>query len=136
MYDVIRLADMPSLEEMFGHQSGWFADASRCRQCERETVAPATEGVDEAIVMVELVERNGVLSIDASSLTAVDYSADDDGYQPPKIDLGLMMTYRDIGLGRWMRVQWVLKHGDPSSNTVPVIRTLVKVSPDVPPDLQ
>lgn len=136
MYDVIRVADLPNLEQLFDLPTGWFPDASRCQQCERETLAPATGGFDEALVMVELAESNAVLSIDATSLTSVDVSPDGEGYQPPYVNPRLVSGYADIGLARWIRVQWLLEHDDGSSTTVAVIRQAVEQSPDVPPEVQ
>jgi hypothetical protein len=136
MYDVIRVADLPNLEQLFDLPTGWFPDASRCQQCERDTLAPATDGFDEALVMVELVELNGVLSIDATSLTPVDVSPDGEGHHPPYVDPRLVSRYGDIGLARWIRVQWLLEHDDGSSATVSVVRQAVEQSPDVPLEVQ
>ena len=136
MYDVIRVADLPNLEQLFDLPAGWFPDASRCQQCERDTLAPATDGFDEALVMVELVESNDVLSIDATSLTPVDVSPDGEGHHPPYVDPRLVAGYSDIGLARWIRVRWLLEHDDGSSTTVSVVRQAVEQSPDVPPELQ
>jgi len=136
MYDVIRVAEMPNLEQLFDLPAGWFPDASRCQQCERDTLTPATDGFDEALVMVELVESNDVLSIDATSATPVDFSPDGKGHYPPKVDPRLMSTYNDIGLGRWIRVKRLLNHGDSSSSTVAAVREAVNQSRDVPPEIQ
>jgi hypothetical protein len=65
MYDVIRVADLPNLEQLFDLPTGWFPDAARCQACKRETLAPATDGFDEALIMIQLAESNNLLSIDA-----------------------------------------------------------------------
>lgn len=136
MYDVIRVADLPNLEQLFDVPTGWIPDASRCQQCERDTLAPATDGFDEALVMVDLVESNDILSIDATSLTPVDVSLDGEGYYPPHVDPRLVAGYSDLGLARWIRVQWLLEHDDGSSSAVAVVRQAVEQSQDVPPEVQ
>jgi len=80
MYDIIRVADLPNLEQLFDLPAGWFPDAVRCQTYERDTLAPATDGFDEALVMIHLAESNNLLSIDASSTTVVDFSPDSEGY--------------------------------------------------------
>lgn len=136
MYDIIRVADLPNLEQLFDLPAGWFPDAVRCQACERDTLAPATDGFDEALVMVHLAESNDLLSIDASSTTVVDFSPDGEGYFPPKVDPRMVSEYADVGLARWIRVQWLLDHDDGSSSTVAVVREAVNQSPEVPPEIQ
>jgi hypothetical protein len=48
----------------------------------------------------------------------------------------MISQYADVGLARWMRVQWLLDHDDGSSSTVAVVREVVNQSPDVPPEIE
>ena len=73
LYEVIRIADMPNPEQLFNPPPGWFADAIRCRNCDIDELTPASDGFDEALVMVHLAESNDVLSIDASRLSSMSH---------------------------------------------------------------
>ncbi|KTG16553.1 hypothetical protein [Haloferax profundi] len=135
-YDVIRVADLPNIERIFSPPSEWHPDAVRCQNCNIDKIDPATDGFDEALVMVHLNESNGILSIDASSMTVVDFSPNGDGYQPPMFSPVLMSQFEDLGLARWIRVKHLLEFDDGSGDVMPIIRKGVRKSKDIPPNVE
>lgn len=134
-YDILRLTDMQVVEQLPGVPSGWVPDALRCGVCERDSLDPTTDGVDEALVEVRLANSSDVFSIDATSITVVDYSPGDDGYYPPVVNLSLLLSERDLGLVRWMRVQHLLESTNDQRIVQDTIRNWIERSPDVPPSL-
>lgn len=132
LYEVVRIADMPNLEQLFAPPTDWFADALRCHRCDIDAVSPATEGFDEALVCVNLAESNEVVSIDASSLTVVDCSPVDAGFYPPMVSLAVLEQTGDLGLGRWARVQGLFEYGDQRSPLVAAVREAVEFSREIP----
>jgi len=134
MYDVIRVADMPNLERVFDLPSGWFPDAIRCQQCERDTLSPGTDGFDEGLLIIHLSESNGILSIDSSSIAPVDFSLVGQGYYPPHVSPQMVSQFSDLGLARWIRVKWLLEH-DESSQLVSIVRKGVEESKEIPPEV-
>ncbi|MFC6965143.1 hypothetical protein ACFQL7_27745 [Halocatena marina] len=134
MYDTLRVMDMPNLQRLFNPPSGWVPDTLRCQECEIDTLEPATKGLDEACVIVHLNESNGIFSIDASSITIADGSPHDEGYYPPVVNPMLMSDTGDLGLARWIRVQWFVNHSH-HPLTDSIWKEMVEQSKDVPPDL-
>lgn len=135
-YDVIRIANLPNLEQLVNPPAGWFADALRCQDCNRDQITPATNGFDEALVMVTLSESERGYSIDTSSFTVVDVSLENDGYEPPMVDPRRVAQYQDMGLARWLRVKWLLEHDDGSTASIASIREGAKRSQDIPPSVE
>jgi len=135
-YDIIRITDMPNVEEFFPIPDGWFPDAARCRDCERDAVTPATDGMDEALVTVHLAEGSDIVSVDASSLTIADYAPADVGYYPPKMFPDLIARYQDAGLVRWIRIERLFEMDDGSSDVIAKLRTAVTLSKEVPPGIE
>ncbi len=133
--EVVRIADMPNLEQLFAPPVDWFADALRCHRCAVDAVSPATEGFDEALVRVTLAESNEVVSIDASSLTVVGCSPVDEGYYPPMVSLNVLAQSGDIGVARWVRVQGLFEYGDQTSPLVAAVREAVEFSRESPIEL-
>lgn len=134
-YEVLRLTDMQSIEQLPDVPSGWVPDALRCAACERAELEPTTDGVDEVLIEVRLANSADVLSIDASSITVVDFSPGEEGYYPPLVDMQLLMRFRDLGLTRWMRIQHLLELDDGTGDVGEALRTCVKHSLEVPPSL-
>ena len=136
LYEVIRIADLPNLERLFNPPSGWFADAIRCRNCDIDEISPATDGFDEALVMVHLAESNGVLSIDASSTTVVDVSLSSDGYYPPTVPMQSFSELEDFGFARWIRVKYLLDQDDTPGVVMAILREGIERSKEVPPSVE
>lgn len=135
-YEAIRVADMPNFEELVDPPDGWVLDASRCRRCERETLEPATDGYDEVMVMVSVADQGGVLSLDSSSLSIIDYSLDGDGYHPPPMNLNNFTDPQDYGYVRWLRKLGVFEHMDPPQDAVESIWEVLEMAADLPPELE
>ncbi|WP_148414164.1 hypothetical protein [Haloferax sp. KTX1] len=127
---------MPNIERIFTPPTEWLPDAVRCQNCNIEKIDPSTEGFDEALVMVHLNESNGILSIDASSMTVVDFSPNGDGHYPPMFSPVLMSRFCDLGLARWIRVKHLLEMDNWSGDVMPIIRKAVRQSRDIPPGVE
>jgi hypothetical protein len=134
MYDALHVVDLPNIEQLFDPPSEWLPDALRCHACEIEALDPATKGLDEACLIVHLNESNGVFSIDASSVTVVAVSAHTDGYHAPMVNPMLMSQTGDLGLARWIRVQWFVNNSV-HPLTDDIWKEMVERSKEVPPDL-
>lgn len=134
MYDILRVVDLPSIEQLLDPPSSWLPDTLRCQECEIDTLDPATKGLDEACLISHLNESHGVLSIDASSVSIVDVSAHTDGYHAPMVSPMVMSDTGDLGLARWIRVQWFVNNDfHPLSDEI--WNKIVEQSKEVPPDL-
>lgn len=136
LYEVIRIVDLRAVERLFGPLEGWVPDAARCQACHRETLSPATEGIDEALVRLELTESAGMLRLDATTLEVVDYAPSGEGYHPPKLNPRLMAAYEDLGLARWIRLQQLQELIEAADATETTISRLIDLSREIPPDLQ
>lgn len=139
MYDVIRIVDMPHLERWVDVPPGWIPDASRCRECEQDSLSPKTEGLDEALVVLHLNESNGAISIDSSSLELVDSSPTGDGHHPPPVPPRLVDKHSDLGLGRWIRVLQLLELANAADDSSPWLskyRQEIEESKEAPPEVQ
>jgi hypothetical protein len=135
-YDVLRVVDSPALDRLFDVPDAWGPDAARCPSCERDAVAPATEGFNEALVTVSIVESTGDLRIDASSLTVDDASLADDGYSPPAIKPQLIAAHGDLGIARWLRLAWFFESETVPDEAVSQLRPIVEASDEVPPGIE
>lgn len=138
MYDALRVVDMPNLETLINPPKEWILDAARCRACESESVDPATDGYDEALILLSINESNDILSADTSNMTVVDVSPHEEGYYPPVIDPNLLIKSDDAGFARWIRMIGILD--DSRSNNYPQlveesIETMIRHSREVPPDV-
>ncbi len=134
-YDVFRVVDVPALARIFDVGEMWMPDAARCPSCERDAIDPATEGFDEALVRVSLVETAGELAIDTSSLTVDDASLADDGYYPPAVAAELIADYDDLGIARWLRLAWFFETETVPDEAVAELRPILEASEEVPPGL-
>jgi hypothetical protein len=85
--DAIRNYDMHNLDRMLGPLEGWWIDSMRCPDCVVDRVYPPTDGWEEALVSCSTIERTGVISVEATDLRVIDYSAGPDGYYPPGFPL-------------------------------------------------
>ncbi|WP_224337876.1 hypothetical protein [Haloprofundus halobius] len=108
MYDIVRVYDLPFFERYTNPPEGWILDAARCESCEVKAVDPKTDGWEEAVVLLSIVESNGVLSADASKLTLVDYSPGNEGHHPPPIPLSTLMGASSVSITRWGYLKTVL----------------------------
>lgn len=134
-YDVLRVGDMANLKAMIPAPVTWLPDAARCHDCEVDTIEPATDGFDEALVSLTINDSNGVLSVDTTTLTVVDFSPDGDGYQPPLFSPTLVTQRQDLGLVRWIRIEQLLALDTGESDIVEIIRSAAEQSPEIPPGL-
>lgn len=138
MYEALRVVDMPNLEKLIGPPDEWMLDAARCRNCEIERLDPATDGYDEALILLSINESNSILSADTTNMTVVDVSPDGEGYYPPLVGLTLLVKRRDPGYPRWMRMKGVLDNlesGDYPADFVKSMRETVRQSKETPPDV-
>ncbi len=135
-YDVLRVVDVPALDQLVDVPDQWTPDAARCPSCARATVAPATAGFGEALVTLSVVESTGGLRIDASSLTVDDASPADDGYAPPAVPPQLVADNADLGIARWLRLAWLFEADTVPEAAVSQLRPLVEASEEVPPGLE
>lgn len=134
MYDVIQIWNLSNIEQLFDPPKRWLPDALRCPECKIETLEPATEGIDEACVITTLNRSQGICSIDASSVTIVDDAAHTAGYHAPMVNPMVMADTGDLGLARWIRVQWFLNNSH-HPLLDPIWEAMVEQSQEVPPDL-
>lgn len=134
MYDLIRIQNLSNIEQLFDPPNSWLPDALRCPECAIETLDPATEGIDEAYVTTHLNKSQEICSIDASSLTLVDTSPQTEGYHAPMVNPMVMADTGDLGLVRWIRVQWFVNNSH-HPLLDPIWETMVEQSHEVPPDL-
>jgi len=136
LYEVIRVVDLPYLQQILRLPDVWFPDALRCDDCAIETIDPATDGYDEALVRVDLMTANETVRIDTGSIELVDYSPTSDGYQPPVVAPSQIVQDSDVGVGRWIRVAAYL---DTELRTPPDLvahfTAICDHSSDVPPGL-
>lgn len=136
LYGVVRVVDLPLLQKVIRLPDVWLPDALRCDDCAIETIDPATDGYDEALVRVDIVTANETVRIDTGSIELVDYSPTSDGYQPPVVARSQITQNYDVGVGRWIRIAAYL---DPELHVPPGIiehfTELCEHSSDVPPGL-
>lgn len=107
---------------------------ARCPACEIETIDPATKGFDEACISINVNESNGVLSVDTSSMTVVDHSPHTDGYDAAFVVPPLISVFGDLGMARWVRVEWYVRGSD-DPFTEELGCQIIKYSDETPPDL-
>jgi hypothetical protein len=98
MYEAIRVVDMTNFEKVLD---------------------PATEGYDEALLILAVNNSEGIQSIDASTLTVVDLSLSEDGYCPPLSWVHTLMESNDLGRAQWLRMQAHLEDMKISSSAPP-----------------
>lgn len=138
MYEALRVVDMPNLQKLIDPPEGWTLDAARCRDCEIESLEPATDGYDEALILLSINESSGILSADSAEMTIVDTSPDGDGYYPPKVPGNVLAEANDPGFARWTRMKGILdslKSDDHPPEFVELLRKGVKQSKEVPPSV-
>jgi hypothetical protein len=130
MYDCIRVVDLPDWEPLLDPPATWLLDAARCRDCETDALEYPTHGYAEALVMLTLTEANDILSIDAATLTVLDYSPADEGNSPPIPD-AMLAVEDDVGIARWTRLlKWL--ETDPPQPIREHLEHLITESPDAP----
>lgn len=124
VYDVVRVYDLATLEALLDFPEQWIPDAARCRNCAVETVFPETDGWEEAIVRVEVNSSTDVLSLDASSLTVLDYSPGDVGTHPPPIPLSAV-NRTGYSFSRWGFMKSALATDDVDLPQVSIYRDML-----------
>jgi hypothetical protein len=132
LYDVIRVVDLPYLQQILRLPDVWLLDALRCDDCAIETIDPATDGYDEALVRVDLVTANETVRIDTGSIEFVDYSPTSDGHYPPMIAPSQITQDYDVGVGRWIRIAGFLDAEPQHPETIAHFTTICERSSDVP----
>lgn len=135
LYEAIRIGEMPNLKAILNTPPGWGLDAARCQACDIDTIEPATDGFDEALVMLTIKESNGIRSADSSQLTVVDYSPNGDGYYPPPVDPQLIAKMNDFGPARWIRLRYVLEQPGFTEKVSQEYLEALKQSREIPPDV-
>jgi hypothetical protein len=139
MYDAIRIADMPHLTTLLDPPQEWVLDTARCRDCEIERLDPATEGYDEALVVLTVHDADGIQSVDTTTLTVVDLSLAGDGYYPPLSWAHTLTETDDHGHARWLRMQAHLEElktaPDAPPAAVDMLQDIIKRSQDIPPGI-
>lgn len=135
LYDVVRVAALPALRQVADLPPNWLPDAVRCPDCHRETVSPATDGFEEALVTVSLAASNGHLRIDASSIDLVDYSPTIEGYSPPAVSPPMVQQSDGVGIGRWLRVAGFLNADSQDPEVTEYFTRICANASDVPPEL-
>jgi hypothetical protein len=68
---------------------------ARCDDCVHTTVEPATDSYDE--VLREVARADGMVGVDASPLSILDYVLIEEGYQPPLLTLSNRPNTTDYG---------------------------------------
>jgi len=136
LYEAIRVGSLPRLEQVFDLPAEWIADALRCPDCDRDSIAPATDGFDEALVTVRLTQSDDGVSIDASSISVSAVAPATEGYRPPAINPTAIAEQGDLGLARWLRLEHILAADDVPRPFVAFVRTAVERSTDVPPAVE
>jgi hypothetical protein len=130
MYDCIKVVELPDWEPLLDPPETWLLDAARCRECETDALEYPTHGYAEALVMLTLTEANDILSIDAATLTVLDYSPAHEGSLPPTTDAMLALE-DDVGIARWTRLlKWL--ETDPPQPIREHLEHLIAESPDAP----
>lgn len=130
MYDCIRVVDLPDWEPLLDPPETWLLDAARCRECETDALEYPTSGYAEALIMLTLTEANDILSIDAATLTMLDYSPADEG-NPPPIPDAMLALEDDVGIARWTRLlNWL--ETDPPQPIREHLEHLIAESPNSP----
>jgi hypothetical protein len=110
-FDVIRSYDMDNLEAMVGPLDYWMTDAARCADCATDSIHPATDGWEEALVTCSVSDRDGVLSVDSTDLTVHDYSPGPEGaYRPPFAPN--TVSQAGFGFSRWAFIKRTLETTD------------------------
>jgi hypothetical protein len=138
MYETLRVVDMPNLEKLVESPEEWILDAARCRNCEIENLEPATDGFDEALILLSINESNNILSADTSGMTVADVSPDGEGYYPPQVDITVLFGTNDPGYARWIRMISLLDNiesEDYPEEVVESLREAIRRSKEVPPSV-
>lgn len=140
MYEARRVGDMPEFKKAIDIPEEWRLDAARCHNCKIESLKPATNGFDEALILVSVTESNAILSIDTAQMSVVDISSDGNGYHPPQIgDPSIhVFTSGDLRYARWTRMKGVLNGLDPSETPtkfVEAAQRIIEQSKEVPPGI-
>jgi hypothetical protein len=139
MYEAIRVADMPNLEKLLDPAEEWVLDTARCPDCEIDHLDPATDGYDEALLLLGVTEADGILSVDSSMLTVADLSPDGEGYYPPLIEAQTLVGTDDLGYARWLRMKAHIEQMRTSSvasqEAVETLEAIIRGSEDIPPGI-
>ncbi|WP_136591966.1 hypothetical protein [Salinigranum halophilum] len=111
-FEVIRIVDLPSLEQFCPIPDGWMLDLLRCPTHERTALGDATDGYDEALVEVTLNDSGAGYTVDASELRLIDYSPASEGGRPPLMPMRPVvraLQCGDFGIFRVSRVQLLVE---------------------------
>jgi hypothetical protein len=135
MYDAIKVEDMPNLAKLLDTPEEWVLDASRCSDCEINSINPKTDGYEEALIMISVSEADGLLSADATNLSLIDYSRSDDGYYPPMVEMQTAQAQQDYGIGRWVRMKGLLDNNPPKI-VKQMLKKQIGLSREVPPGIE
>ncbi|WP_152421667.1 hypothetical protein [Halogeometricum pallidum] len=125
MYDIARIHDMAHLELLVDLPDGWSLDAARCQNCEVEGITPETDGWEEAVVILSVNESNGVLSVDAHSLTVVDYSPGEEGECPPPVQAAFL-SRQGVSMSRWGFLKSVIETTEVDVRPLQVYRDMLE----------
>lgn len=74
--------------------------------------------------------------MDASALAVIDHAPAETGYYPPKMFPDLVARFRDAGLVRWIRIEWLFEANDGSSDVIAKLCTAATLSKEVPPSIE
>lgn len=135
-YEALRVADFPNLDQLLEVPDGWHLDAARCQDCELDAIDPATDGYDEALIMVTITETDGVLSLDASQLSVVDFVPTETGYYPPVLTREMLVDPQDYGVCRWLRQQGILEQPAATEAVREAAWESLRHSKEIPPQLE
>jgi hypothetical protein len=139
MCEALRVVNLSEVEKLLDPPADWILDAARCHACEIEELTPATDGFDEALLMLRVNESNGMLSADASTLAVVDISPNGEGYHPPLVNAQLLLASGDPGDARWLRTKGFLERleAEPTASTdeIELMQNIVGQSKEIPPEI-
>lgn len=54
LYEAVQIGELPNLKAVVNTPPGWGLDVARCPPCDIDTIAPATDGFDEVLVMLTI----------------------------------------------------------------------------------
>lgn len=134
-YEAIRVADFPNLKKLLDVPAGWHLDAARCHDCDLDVIEPATDGYDEVVIMVDIVEAEGFPCVDASDLAIVDVAPTETGYYPAALSDRDLHDATDFGICRWIRRLGILEHPSATAEARESMWVSIGRSKEIPPQM-